>query len=603
MPQLSNQDEVELLAIGPFLGLDTTTASYFVDDFHGTDMVNVVPNRKYQGYLTVKGRVHALASNLASAGYGLFKFSRQGMTTVYLAAVNSGGNGVIQQFALGGTPANLTLPSGVTLTQSKRTNFVPYQGWTFTTNGTDTPLKIDTSLNVTRWGITAPATAPSVALGAAGNLIGTVSPYYYRVTFGNGSQESSPGPVSASIAPNSQQVSLTSIPTSTDPQVTQRNIYRLGGTLGQWILVATINDNTTTTYTDNTADANMTGQNLILHRDPPQAFYALETHKGRVWGFGYSGQAVGAQTGVQGTSDLWYSNYEEPWGFDNTNQVLPVGRNAGGDIAVGLASLGGVLVCFKSKSTQLVYGDTQADFIPSPAFPIGCVSQQSIAKAYGGVFWLSEQGVYYFDGNAPQYLSAKIKRTLDGFVQADFNAAVGFVYDHAYYLSFPTQGITFLYDMASQEWFKLGFACDNAVFDLENLGEVTATEIGTGVVDSWFAAETDLGSPIASTYTSKLGDSNALQATKRYRHVVLVAPVQAGATAAIQTLVDPGTSQKSHTKTVDLGQSPPRHAFSLPPNMVGFQAQIIVSVTSSSLTEVQRAALYGWVERQFVPQG
>jgi hypothetical protein len=51
------------------------------------------------------------------------------------------------------------------------------------------------------------------------------------------------------------QMSLTSIPTSGDGRVTARRIYRQDGS-GNYLLVATISDNTTTTYTDNTATGN-----------------------------------------------------------------------------------------------------------------------------------------------------------------------------------------------------------------------------------------------------------------------------------------------------------------------------------------------------------
>jgi hypothetical protein len=54
-----------------------------------------------------------------------------------------------------------------------------------------------------------------------------------------------------------RQVSLSAIPVSSDPGITKRNIYRtaVGGT--QLKLVATINDNTTTTYSDNLADGSL----------------------------------------------------------------------------------------------------------------------------------------------------------------------------------------------------------------------------------------------------------------------------------------------------------------------------------------------------------
>lgn len=614
---LVNQDVTELLTVGPFTGLDATTGTYFVGEGLGTDLLNIVPDRRYQSYVTAQGRVNALAGPLPSQCYGLTKFSRQGMSAVYIAASNSGGLGTLQQFVLGGSPTPLTLPSGATIATSNKTVFTQYQnanatpvnGWTFTAAGTSNTLKIDLNLNVTNWQVAPPTIAPTAVGGGAGNIL-SLSPYYYRYTYSNATLESSPSPISVGIVLNFQQANITALAASVDAQVTTINVYRLGGSFGAWFLVGSV-ANGTTTFTDNTADVNLTGQSLVLHRDPPPRFNALETHKERVWGFGYNSsysyqfntaQNVFTTTGPQ-PSDLWYSNFTEPWGFDNTNQALSVGRNAGGDVGVGLASVGSILVCFKTKSTWAVFGDTQSDFLVRKLFDIGCASTQSIVKAYGVVYWLSNRGVYSFDGSTPQYLSLKIRKILDGFSQADLAAAAGFVRGRMVWFSFPTQGISLGYDLDSQEWFKLGWATDNVVFDLDNLSEVTATEPSLGIVDSWFAAETDLTLPISSTFTSRLSDSSALAATKRYRFAVLQAPVQTGATANVQVIVDPGPTQKSVTRTVNIGVGPPRHLISLPPNLVGFEAQLLVVITSSAQTEVQRVALLGFIERQLVPQG
>jgi len=612
----SNDYIQELLTIGPFTGLDATTGTYFVGQGLATDLLNIVPDRRYQSYVTVQGRANALLGPLPSQCYGLTKFARQGMNAVYIAAANNAGIGSLQSFALGGTPSALVLPLGTTITASTKSVFTQYQnanatpvnGWTFVAAGTTNALKIDLNLAVTNWQVAPPTAAPTLASSAG--VITSPNPYYYRYTYSNAILESSPSPVSLPIALVGQQANISTLAPSTDPQITSINIYRLGGSFGTWYLVGTVT-NATTTFTDNTADVNLTGQALVLHRDPPPRFNALETHKERVWGFGYNGSYpyqfstqsnTFTTTGPQ-PSDLWYSNFTEPWGFDNTNQVLPVGRNAGGDVGVGLASVGSILVAFKTKSTWAVFGDTQSDFLVRKLFDIGCSSNTSIVKAYGMVFWLSNRGVYAFDGSTPQYLSLKIRRILDGFSQADLAAATAFVRGRMYWLSFPTQGISLGYDLDSQEWFKIGWATDAVVFDLDNLSEVTATEPGTGVVDSWFAAETDLGFAISSSFTSRLSDSDKLSATKRYRYAVIQAPVQSGASANVQVIVDPGPTNKTVTRTVNIGIGPPRHLVSLPPNLVGFEAQLLVVITSSVQTEVQRVALLGYIERQLVPQG
>jgi len=101
---------------------------------------------------------------------------------------------------------------------------------------------------------TAPG-APTVAINTtAGNLNGT---YTYKITFVTAQGETQGGTTSASVSPANQQVDLSAIPTGTSGVVTARKIYRTvaGGT--QHKLVTTINDNTTTTYTDNIADGSL----------------------------------------------------------------------------------------------------------------------------------------------------------------------------------------------------------------------------------------------------------------------------------------------------------------------------------------------------------
>jgi hypothetical protein len=99
------------------------------------------------------------------------------------------------------------------------------------------------------------ASAPTVAVNTtAGNLNGT---YLYKITFlVQGLGESSGGVTSSAVTVSNQQVNLSNIPLGVQG-CTQRNVYRTaaGGADGSQKLVATINDNTTTSYTDNIADS------------------------------------------------------------------------------------------------------------------------------------------------------------------------------------------------------------------------------------------------------------------------------------------------------------------------------------------------------------
>jgi len=104
---------------------------------------------------------------------------------------------------------------------------------------------------------TTPAGPTAADSGVAGNPNGT---YRYKVTL-NTAQGNTGwyANLSNSITVTSKKINLTGIPTGTTGVVTSRSIYRNANGLGVYKFVATINDNTTTTYQDNTADASLGG--------------------------------------------------------------------------------------------------------------------------------------------------------------------------------------------------------------------------------------------------------------------------------------------------------------------------------------------------------
>jgi hypothetical protein len=100
--------------------------------------------------------------------------------------------------------------------------------------------------------------APTATPGDSGNLNGT---YYWAVTFVTATGETNvTTSVQATASPINQSVTLTDIPTSSDSDVTARKLYRTAGNPADNNLlqfVATISDNTTTTYVDNSPDGSL----------------------------------------------------------------------------------------------------------------------------------------------------------------------------------------------------------------------------------------------------------------------------------------------------------------------------------------------------------
>lgn len=118
--------------------------------------------------------------------------------------------------------------------------------------------------------VTAPGACTPALAGAAGNV--TNGNHYYAITFVSAIGETELGTTSAVVDVDDKtingQISLTAIPTGDvdNTNITSRKIYRTkSGNATAFYLLTTLADNVTTTYTDNTADADL-GQ-VATYRD------------------------------------------------------------------------------------------------------------------------------------------------------------------------------------------------------------------------------------------------------------------------------------------------------------------------------------------------
>jgi hypothetical protein len=622
-----------LLQLGPMGGVDSSTDPFELDEesrpinLHYPSMSNFTPDRVYKSFTTTRGRTNFLGSNLpltkvlAITRY----FSRLSTPTWYLAAgYDNANNFKVFKFQPAGVPVQIYSVAGTANHSLATANFVLYRGHLYlswvddpSNAGVGQALKFDGALNVTKWQILGPTGAGITPLvfHVAGNLNGL---YYYRYSYSNAVQESSPcqpAPTGGlQIANEQAQITLVA---SADPQVTTINVYRQGGSLSSWILVGTT-ANVNGNFVDNMADNAVNGQTLVTHRDPPPLMGPMDVWKERVWGFfSQVGDEGGSVETLVNPSVLWCSNQYEPWGWNNVDQVFPVNLNPGaqfnasgltafvGDYGIGVAAVSGMLVLFKSKGTYALIGDSLSDFVIQPLFELGCASGQSITKGGGLVFWCTpSQGIFSFDGsNAPNEISKGIQTFLDSLTLADLRATVGFFARRTFFLSFPNQGVTYGYYLPTQQWYPVGFATDAVYTDVENQNEVTAAGPNSGVVGGWFTAETDLGSSIVSTLTSKIEDSGNPEFAKDYNFLLVEAPVQTG-TLSITITPDPGSAggPAPTTLNVDLSLGP-RQLRSLDSTMVGTSVQLSLSMTSSAKTTISKVRLYGTIKREFIGVG
>lgn len=138
-------------------------------------------------------------------------------------------------------------------------------------------------------------TGMAAAATSGGNL--TNGAYKYVVTYAfDGGETLQSAAVTMTSAGANKTGSLTGIPVSADPRITRRKIYRtqVGGSTYSW--VATLGDNTTTTYTDAAADTTINIASVVATKVPPTHGTAGGTLR-----TGYPWSGVASNTTNQGT--------------------------------------------------------------------------------------------------------------------------------------------------------------------------------------------------------------------------------------------------------------------------------------------------------------
>lgn len=169
-----------------------------------------------------------------------------------------------------------------------------------------------------RRAVSAPGALTGALAGAgAGNVDNGV--HKYRVTFLTSEGETEGGTVSADVTVVDKtingKVALSAIPTGPTKYVWGRRIYRTKAGGSTYFLLTTLEDNTTTTYTDNTADSGLpatqaptvsTADFAMVLRRPRKIIARADDDVRIVWGTGSTPTAVaGDDSGILLTANLW----------------------------------------------------------------------------------------------------------------------------------------------------------------------------------------------------------------------------------------------------------------------------------------------------------
>jgi len=298
------------------------------------------------------------------------------------------------------------------------------------TDGYNQPVKYDgSSASATYLGS---CLATDAVSGAGPNGV-----YTYKITFYTTSYEVSFNTPSNTITVSDNDINLTMIPIGPDSfggeAIIGRKVYRTSNAGSDYKLLSngTIANNTATTLTDSDADA---ARGAALSPGytyaPPKGKFCL-VHKNRLWISGDPTYPSRVYYSEDGSHDYFLPG-----------SYLDVRQNDG-DSVTFIKQLLGVLTVGKNRTIQKIYTDgddpsTEWE-ISDPLSFMGCQAPYSAVNTSQGIFYLSYDGIYNFNGQYSSLVSDIITPTIKDISSSNLVNCWGIFHRNTYYLSFTSE--------------------------------------------------------------------------------------------------------------------------------------------------------------------
>jgi hypothetical protein len=269
-------------------------------------------------------------------------------------------------------------------------------------------------------------------------------------------------------------IPLTQIPVSTDSQVNKKAILAtLDGNNEQFLYELVILDNSTTSYTDQVPDTNLSVNQVYLSTDvdgtehgvpdntpPPAADGALVCkHKGRlVMGIGRRLFFSKSLDELTTSTGFVAGKYEEAWPAD-----FFIDLSEGAEEVRGLMSYQDTLYVASEKTVRQIRGDSPANFTkPEIIFSSAGVSTQDTWQpiffegAPVGTMWLTpDLRVILSDMNSYRDIGTPVQDVLDTIDQSSINSAKGMYFSfgaYSFYILAAPPNILLVYNIRTQKW-------------------------------------------------------------------------------------------------------------------------------------------------------
>lgn len=291
-------------------------------------------------------------------------------------------------------------------------------------------------------GIAAPATAPTLAAGAAGDI--PAADFLGVYTFYNPTTnvESNPSPASAIYTHGgSAKINWSGITVSSNTQTGSRRLYRtLPNQTGEYYFVAQIDDNFTTTFIGDNVLVQDLGEAVSFANGTPPA----NLHFGTVWK---------ERLIVSDKVDVFHSELGRIECFDE-DSIISVFPDDGHEIRA-LYAYGDRLIIGKTNKVHYLVGTDPGNFgLLTLSDRHGCAAHHSMQSAEGVLFWLGLDNFYRSDGNSVTGLaSVKLQTILADLDPTTLEYATATVFpDRNWYVCVIPGVATVVYNYKTDAW-------------------------------------------------------------------------------------------------------------------------------------------------------
>lgn len=318
------------------------------------------------------------------------------------------------------------------LTAGVKCFFKTFRDVCLISNGTDKILKYDGSY-IGTLEVPPPGSPTLSIVEGAGTL--TNGDYRYKLTFvtslgPNSETNASAATFTITTDGGNDAIEISNIPTSPDPTVIARNIYRrLDGTDTDWYYVATINDNITTNFRDD---------NITTTKDTSRPA-PTDNNAPKIAKFvaGIGGYLVTANE-PDYPNRVRFSRAGGIEFFPDSPNVLDV-LTEGNDEITGLVAYDQTVIVFSRDAIHRSVGSAAFDFVRLPS-NFGCIAPGSATEVDRSIVFMSQQGLAALSGNYPEVISQHVKSLNDdfNFGNTDTVSATFLPRERKYYMSFPS---------------------------------------------------------------------------------------------------------------------------------------------------------------------